>query len=130
MAEKWTRERVEEVMLIAQETLSLNDTISKVDDGDEVEIGEYIVDPNPTPEDRLLVQEKCDRVREVMTRYLKPREQEVIKMRFGFDGPVMTLEEIGAEFNITRERVRQIEARAKRKLMVYLRKHNIGVDDE
>lgn len=125
MQEKWTAKRVEEILLIAQEAVSLNDVICTGDNGDDIELEDYIVDPSPTPEDLVLTEEKCDTIRAVMEKYLKPREREVIKMRFGFNGPCMTLEEIGDKLQITRERVRQIEARAKRKLMVLLRKRGV-----
>ncbi len=107
-------EKVREIMKIAQDPVSLE---TPVGDADDTHLGDFIPDEeNPTPAEAasyLLLKEQLDEVLHTLT----PREEMVLKMRFGLeDGRVRTLEEVGQEFNITRERIRQIEAKALRKL--------------
>ena len=108
------KERVQEIMKIAQEPVSLETPI-----GEEVDshLGDFIQDESiPTPVEatnQTLLHEQLDEVVSTLTE----REQRVIKLRFGWDdGRPRTLEEVGKEFNVTRERIRQIEAKALRKL--------------
>ena len=108
------KERVQEIMKIAQEPVSLETPIGEEEDS---HLGDFIQDESiPTPVEatnQTLLHEQRDDV--VST--LAEREQKVIKLRFGWDdGRPRTLEEVGKEFNVTRERIRQIEAKALRKL--------------
>ncbi len=107
-------EKVREIMKAAQDPVSLETPIGEEDDS---HLGDFIPDDSsPTPADAVsyqLLREQLDKV----LRTLTPREEMVIKLRFGLnDGRTRTLEEVGKEFNITRERIRQIEAKALRKL--------------
>lgn len=126
MQKKWTAKEVERILLIAQDVISLNLPI-KQDNPDEGELGYYVEDPSPGPEERLLIAEREDNLLACLDKYLKPNEQKVIRMRFGFETKYpMTLEEIGKQLNITRERVRQIEARALRTLRYRLTKMEVN----
>ena len=107
-------ERVREIMKIAQDPVSLETPIGEEEDS---HLGDFIPDDEtPAPSDAA----SASILREVIERELHtltPREEHVIKLRFGlYDGRTRTLEEVGQEFNITRERIRQIEAKALRKL--------------
>lgn len=108
------KERVQEIMKIAQEPVSLETPIGEEEDS---HLGDFIQDESiPTPVEatnQTLLHEQLDEVVSTLTE----REQRVIKLRFGwYDGRPRTLEEVGKEFNVTRERIRQIEAKALRKL--------------
>ena len=108
------KERVQEIMKIAQEPVSLETPIGEEEDS---HLGDFIQDESiPTPVEatnQTLLHEQLDEVVSTLTE----REQRVIKLRFGWDdGRPITLEEVGKEFNVTRERIRQIEAKALRKL--------------
>ena len=108
------KERVQEIMKIAQEPISLETPIGEEEDS---HLGDFIQDESiPTPVEatnQTLLHEQLDEVVSTLTE----REQRVIKLRFGWDdGRPRTLEEVGKEFNVTRERIRQIEAKALRKL--------------
>ena len=108
-----TPERVLEIFKIAQETTSLE---KPVGDEEDSLLGDFIASDQPAPYDiasKQLLKENVDEVLES----LSEREAKVLKMRFGLDGfrPI-TLEEVGREFEVTRERIRQIEAKALRKL--------------
>jgi len=107
-------ERVSEILKISQEPVSLETPIGEEEDS---HLGDFIQDHNvPVPAEAaafLLLREQLDEVMETLTE----REQKVLKLRFGLnDGRARTLEEVGKEFNVTRERIRQIEAKALRKL--------------
>lgn len=109
-----SKERVQEIMKIAQEPVSLETPIGEEEDS---HLGDFIQDESiPTPVEatnQTLLHEQLDEVVSTLTE----REQRVIKLRFGWDdGRPRTLEEVGKEFNVTRERIRQIEAKALRKL--------------
>jgi len=107
-------EKVRDIMKIAQEPVSLEMPIGEEDDS---HLGDFISDDNaPAPAEAasyaLLREQLCE-----VLRTLTPREEHVLKLRFGLeDGRTRTLEEVGKVFNITRERIRQIEAKALRKL--------------
>ena len=108
------KERVQEIMKIAQEPVSLETPIGEEEDS---HLGDFIQDESiPTPVEatnQTLLHEQLDDVVSTLTE----REQRVIKLRFGWDdGRPRKLEEVGKEFNVTRERIRQIEAKALRKL--------------
>ncbi len=107
-------DRVREILKIAQEPVSLETPIGEEEDS---HLGDFIQDDNvPVPADAAaftLLKEQLDEVLGTLTE----REQKVLRLRFGLDdGRARTLEEVGKEFNVTRERIRQIEAKALRKL--------------
>ncbi len=109
-----TEEKVLEIMQIAREPASLETPIGEEDDSN---LGDFVADNNTvTPEaniESVMLREHID----VLLQDLKDREREVIVLRFGLrDGHPRTLEEVGKIFNVTRERIRQIEAKALRKL--------------
>ena len=109
-----TEDKVREIIKISQEPISLETPIG---DTDESHIGDFIPDDkNPTPVEVASHQFMKEQLYEVL-KTLTKREETILKMRFGLeDGKPKTLEEVGKEFNITRERIRQIEAKAIRKL--------------
>ena len=107
-------ERVREILKISQEPVSLETPIGEEEDS---HLGDFIQDDNvPVPADAAAFTLLKDQVVEVLGT-LTEREQKVLRLRFGLDdGRARTLEEVGKEFNVTRERIRQIEAKALRKL--------------
>ncbi|MBQ9321072.1 MAG: RNA polymerase sigma factor RpoD [Eubacterium sp.] len=107
-------ERVREILKISQEPVSLETPIGEEEDS---HLGDFIRDDNaPIPADAAaftMLKEQLEEVLDTLTE----REQKVLRLRFGLDdGRARTLEEVGREFNVTRERIRQIEAKALRKL--------------
>ncbi len=107
-------DKVREILRVAQEPVSLETPIGEEEDS---HLGDFIPDEDAlAPQDaasQLLLKEALNSVLETLT----PREAKVLTLRFGLeDGHPKTLEEVGAEFNVTRERIRQIEAKALRKL--------------
>ncbi len=109
-----TEEKVQEIMQIAREPASLETPIGEEDDSN---LGDFVADSNVvSPEgnvESVMLREHID----ALLGDLKERERQVIVLRFGLeDGHPRTLEEVGKEFNVTRERIRQIEAKALRKL--------------
>ena len=109
-----TEEKVMAIMQIAREPASLETPIGEEDDSN---LGDFVADSNAvTPEgnvESVMLREHID----MLLEDLKERERQVIVLRFGLeDGHPRTLEEVGKEFNVTRERIRQIEAKALRKL--------------
>ena len=107
-------ERVMEIQKIAQDPVSLETPIGEEDDS---HLGDFIQDEDsPAPQDSAAYTLLKEQLEEVMNT-LTPREAKVLKLRFGLeDGRPRTLEEVGKEFMVTRERIRQIEAKALRKL--------------
>ena len=107
-------ERVREILKISQEPVSLETPIGEEEDS---HLGDFIQDDNvPVPADAAAFTMLKDQLEEVLST-LTEREQKVLRLRFGLDdGRARTLEEVGKEFNVTRERIRQIEAKALRKL--------------
>ena len=107
-------EKVMEIQKIAQDPVSLETPIGEEDDS---HLGDFIPDDeSPAPQDSAAYTLLKEQLEEVMTT-LTPREAKVLKLRFGLeDGKARTLEEVGKEFDVTRERIRQIEAKALRKL--------------
>ncbi len=107
-------DKVREIMRVAQEPVSLETPIGEEEDS---HLGDFIPDDDaPAPADaasHTLLREQLSEVLDTLT----PREEKVLRLRFGLeDGRSRTLEEVGKEFNVTRERIRQIEAKALRKL--------------
>ena len=107
-------ERVREIMKIAQDPISLETPVGEEEDS---HIGDFIEDQeSPAPAEAASYELLREQLNEVL-RTLTPREEQVLRLRFGLeDGRQRTLEEVGQQFNITRERIRQIEAKALRKL--------------
>ena len=107
-------EKVMEIQKIAQDPVSLETPIGEEDDS---HLGDFIQDEDsPAPQDLAAYTLLKEQLEEVMNT-LTPREAKVLKLRFGLeDGRARTLEEVGREFQVTRERIRQIEAKALRKL--------------
>jgi len=109
-----TSDKVRDIMKIAQDPVSLETPIGEEEDS---HLGDFVEDmDSPAPSESasysLLREQLCN-----ILHTLTPREEQVIKLRFGLeDGRPRTLEEVGKQFNITRERIRQIEAKALRKL--------------
>lgn len=109
-----SEEKVREIIKVAQEPVSLETPIGEEEDS---HLGDFIKDDDaPAPDDMAsftLLKEQLMEVLDTLT----PREEKVLRLRFGLDdGKARTLEEVGREFNVTRERIRQIEAKALRKL--------------
>ena len=109
-----TVDRVREILKISQEPVSLETPIGEEEDS---HLGDFIQDDNvPVPADAAAFTLLKEQLVEVLST-LTDREQKVLRLRFGLDdGRARTLEEVGKEFNVTRERIRQIEAKALRKL--------------
>ena len=107
-------DKVREILKIAQEPVSLETPIGEEEDS---HLGDFIEDDKtPTASDSVastMLKEQIARVLDTLT----PREEKVLRLRYGIDdGRPRTLEEVGRQFNVTRERIRQIEAKALRKL--------------
>ncbi|MGB4957323.1 MAG: RNA polymerase sigma factor RpoD [Candidatus Saccharimonas sp.] len=113
-------EKVEYVIKIKQDISSLDAGVGRDDDSEDSVLGDFIVDEDSTtPEDSASNQLLKEQVQAVLST-LSEREQKIVKMRFGLEnGKSHTLEEVGQEFAVTRERIRQIEAKA----LAKLRKH-------
>ena len=130
MAKIWTRKDVEEALLLMQDTVSLNAPINEDGCGNEIELESLLEDPGPSLEELVLQKESGERLREYMAKYLSSREIDVLEKRYGLDGqPTMTLDEIGREKGMTRERVRQIEDKAIRRLRLVFARKNINLED-
>ncbi|HHU11749.1 MAG TPA: RNA polymerase sigma factor RpoD [Clostridiaceae bacterium] len=109
-----TPDKVREIMKISQEPVSLEKPIGEEEDS---HLGDFIPDDDaPSPADQAAFTLLKEQIMEVL-KGLTPREEKVLRLRFGLDdGRTRTLEEVGREFNVTRERIRQIEAKALRKM--------------
>ena len=109
-----SEEKVREIIKVAQEPVSLETPIGEEEDS---HLGDFIPDDDaPAPAEQAAFTLLKEQLMEVLDT-LTPREKKVLRLRFGLDdGKARTLEEVGREFNVTRERIRQIEAKALRKL--------------
>jgi len=118
-----TPAKVRKVMRIAQEPISLE---TPVGEEEESHLGDFIVDrQGPSPSESVINLNLREQTAEVL-KTLSPREEKIVKMRFGLqDGSEHTLEEVGQFFAVTRERIRQIEAKAMRKLRHPSRSHRL-----
>ena len=107
--------RIREIQAIAMEPVSLESPIGEEDDS---HLGDFVEDKeNETPTDFVRKSILHDQLRENMAEFLTPREEKVLRLRYGFDDDKpRTLEEVGKIFGVTRERIRQIEAKAIKKL--------------
>ena len=107
-------ERVREIFKVSRDPVSLETPVGEEDDS---HLGDFIEDPSaPAPQEAASNQLLKEQVIEILST-LTPRERKVLELRFGIeDGRSRTLEEVGKEFSVTRERIRQIEAKALRKL--------------
>ncbi len=115
-----TPEKVEYVMKIKQDITSLDAGVGRDGDDEDSTLSDFVEDEDSvTPEDSAATQLLKEQVKSVLSS-LSDREQKILRMRFGLDtGKTHTLEEVGQEFSVTRERIRQIEAKA----LIKLRKH-------
>ena len=107
-------DKVREILRLAQEPVSLETPIGEEEDS---HLGDFIPDDDAlSPADAASISLLKEQLAEVL-KTLTPREEKVLSLRYGLeDGHPRTLEEVGKEFNVTRERIRQIEAKALRKL--------------
>lgn len=132
MKPHYTEQDILELMTIQHnivDTISLNAIIMNRDDGpDELELGEIIKDPGPSPED-VVIQQGNEKILLRYINKLSPREQVVILYRFGFMGTSETLEQIGQRFGVSRERIRQIEKKALEKLRRYIKRAGMKASD-
>lgn len=130
----WTIAKVEEIQrLIALSNIaSLDAPIgNSYENILDATLGDLIEDTAPSPEELAIKGENKNYLLKVIELALSPREVTVIKMRFGFnDGFPMTLEEVGSHFGITRERIRQIEAKALMKIRRYMKRHELYQRDD
>jgi RNA polymerase primary sigma factor len=117
------KEKVEHILKISQETVSLESPVGEEEDS---KLGDFIEDKvSLSPEEAAIYELMKDHVQEFLG-YLNPREQKIIRMRFGLeDGRTHTLEEVGREFGVTRERIRQIEAKALQRLKKHESAHKL-----
>lgn len=107
-------EKVQHILKISQDTVSLEAPVGEEEDS---QLGDFIMDKETmSPEEAATYHLLKDHIREIL-KYLTPREQKILRMRFGLDdGRSHTLEEVGREFGVTRERIRQIEAKSLQRL--------------
>ena len=114
-----------------QDAVSLNALVDSKDGDGDTEIGDLIEDTeSPSPEELMIRDDRHRFLLEIMHKCLSPREIKVMCMRYGFyDGESKTLEEIGATFHVTRERIRQIESHALRRLKGYMVRNKIRSTD-
>jgi RNA polymerase primary sigma factor len=115
--------KVRKVLRVAQEPISLE---TPVGEEDESHLGDFLVDQaGLSPSDAVINLNLREQTAQVL-KTLSPREEKIVKMRFGLeDGSEHTLEEVGQNFAVTRERIRQIEAKALRKLRHPSRSHRL-----
>ena len=106
--------KVQEIIKIAQEPVSLESPIGEEEDS---HLGDFLEDDKTPPPSQIVAESMMKQTLSDVLHMLTPREEQVIRMRYGLDdGQQRTLEEVGKEFNVTRERIRQIEVKALRKI--------------
>jgi RNA polymerase primary sigma factor len=125
----WTAEDIEKLQLLARDVVSLNSLISNVEGEFDLELVDFIKDDSPGPEELAIKNSTRDTLMKAM-KYLSARERRVLLMRYGFiDNNDMTLAEISRKYNVTRERIRQVEAKAIRKLRNIFKEMNLKEGD-
>ena len=128
---KWTVEKVEKIqkILFMYNLTSLDQPIgNKGLDGGSFDItylSEMIEDTAPSPEEIAIQNESKRLLLEIINKCLGAREAKIILLRFGFEGTPKTLDEIGKMFNVTRERIRQVEAKALKRIRGYMIRHEM-----
>ena len=106
--------KIRKVRMVAQEPVSLE---TPVGEEDESHLGDFIVDPAHVSASEQMINVNLNEQTAEVLKSLSPREEKILRLRFGLeDGSEHTLEEVGLNFSVTRERIRQIEAKALRKL--------------
>lgn len=133
---KWTVEKIEKIqkIMLMCNPASLDQPIGNKDlDAGAFDItclSEMIEDTAPSPEDIAIQNESKKLLLEIIDKCLGPREAKIILLRFGFEGQPKTLEEIGKIFNVTRERIRQVEAKGLMKIRRYMKSHELFIRSE
>jgi RNA polymerase primary sigma factor len=113
-------EKVYHLKKISQETVSIDSPVGE-DDGEDSSLGDFIVDEDTTKPNEMAGRQILKEYVGGILQDLDPREQKILKMRFGLeDGVTHTLEEVGEEFGVTRERIRQIESKALEKIREHI----------
>ncbi|MBI3231863.1 MAG: RNA polymerase sigma factor RpoD [Candidatus Doudnabacteria bacterium] len=113
-------EKVYHLKKISQETVSIDSPVGE-DDGEDSSLGDFIVDEDTTKPNEMAGRQILKEYVQGVLTDLDPREQKILKMRFGLeDGVTHTLEEVGEEFGVTRERIRQIESKALEKIREHI----------
>lgn len=128
----YTAKDIEQIMILSQDVISLNAPVSNKDDPSEqnMEFGDFLEDESYRIDDELLAESRRNILAQYLNKYLTERERDVIVDRFGLDdGHPKTLEEIACKSGITLERIRQIEAKALRKLRIRFITNNIKLED-
>jgi RNA polymerase primary sigma factor len=119
--------KIKNIVKISKEPISLDSPIGDSNEKDEATIKDFIRNENEiSPVDTVVNNDIKKRVREMFDICLTPREKKVLKMRYGIDvSSDHTLEDVGKDFGVTRERIRQIEVKALKKLRTYAKTHNL-----
>lgn len=130
---RYTEKDIARLMVLAQDTVSLNSPVivRNGETADETELGNLIKDDSLGPEDIVIEEEKKRIIATWLKMYLSPREELILRMRFGMyeNEEPMTLEQVGLRFGVTRERIRQVEKKALRKLKLKLLSRGIKQED-
>ncbi|MDV3143922.1 MAG: sigma-70 family RNA polymerase sigma factor, partial [Candidatus Phytoplasma australasiaticum] len=117
-------EKIRSIQRIEKEPISLESSVREEDDSS---LGDFISDPNViSPHDYMIQEMIQNTLDNILKETLTPREEKVLKLRYGLlNGKIHTLEEIGEKFGVTRERIRQIEAKALRRLRAPARQNKL-----